>query len=48
MLIYGCLNQRLDAIVEPETKAKYKAEYEKFFKTVIIPGEPTDSSLVKP
>ena len=31
----------IEAITEPETKAKYKAEYEKFFTTVIMPGEPT-------
>ena len=33
----------IEAIVEPDIKTKYKAEYEKFFKTVIKPGEPTDS-----
>lgn len=31
----------IEAITESETKAKYKAEYEKFFTTVIMPGEPT-------
>ena len=33
----------INAIVEPETKAKYVAEYDKFFTSVIMPGEPTDS-----
>ena len=33
----------INAIVEPETKAKYVAEYAKFFTSVIMPGEPTDS-----
>ena len=30
----------INSIVEPETKAKYVAEYNKFFTTVIMPGEP--------
>lgn len=30
----------INAIVEPETKAKYVAEYAKFFTSVIMPGTP--------
>lgn len=30
----------INAIVEPETKAKYVTEYGKFFTSVIMPGEP--------
>ena len=30
----------INAITEPETKAKYVAEYAKFFTSVIMPGEP--------
>ena len=30
----------INAISDPETKAKYQAEYNKFFTTVIMPGEP--------
>ena len=30
----------INSIVESETKAKYVAEYNKFFTTVIMPGEP--------
>lgn len=30
----------IEAIVEPDTKSKYKAEYEKFFTSVVMPGEP--------
>lgn len=30
----------INAITEPETKTKYKAEYEKFFTSVVMPGEP--------
>lgn len=33
----------INAIVEPETKAKYVAEYAKFFKSVIMPGAPTEA-----
>lgn len=33
----------IEAITEPETKTKYKAEYEKFFTSVVMPGEPTES-----
>lgn len=33
----------IEAITEPETKAKYKAEYEKFFTTVIMPGAPAEA-----
>lgn len=30
----------INAISEPETKAKYVAEYAKFFTSVVMPGEP--------
>ena len=30
----------IEAIVEPDTKSKYKSEYEKFFTSVVMPGEP--------
>lgn len=33
----------IEAITESETKTKYKAEYEKFFTSVVMPGEPTES-----
>lgn len=35
----------IEAIVEPDTKSKYKAEYEKFFTSVIMPGEPTSLTI---
>ena len=33
----------INAIVEPETKAKYVAEYAKFFTSVIMPGAPAEA-----
>jgi hypothetical protein len=30
----------IEAIEDPETKAKYKDEYNKFFTSVVMPGEP--------
>ena len=33
--------KEIDAIVETTTKAKYKAEFDGFFTSVVMPGEPT-------
>ena len=35
--------KEINAIVEPETKAKYVAEYAKFFTSVIMPGAPDEA-----
>ena len=33
--------KEIEAIVEPETKGKYKAEFDGFFTQVVMPGTPT-------
>lgn len=35
--------KEIEAISEPSEKTKYKAEYDKFFTKVVIPGEPSEA-----